>query len=391
MTDVDHRIDRESAQPPASERSGDALPAAEFQAVRMLLQSGQAYWTVVDPSSTVLEDADGYLRFIRFELEADEIVNKQYARNLAYYVTWTAKSGLDLNSGAPDLQSFSAFLRSHTPTSSETALPHSPERVGQILATARGFHIHLVERESAPHQALTHLHEDVLDIRELGVTSYAQSGEDLQIAYYVGREQITYIDVGCLWPKQHSNSYFFYERGGRGLCIDANPTILEEYRSKRPRDTFLNCGIAATEGSMTYHMHKNPVFNTFSTEHADQLAQRVAAMADSPQREGRQQIGVREVPVMTLDQAVASSGFAARCENRLDFLSIDVEGLELQVLCGFSFHPLRPRLVVVEDVPRGGEVKLAPEQLPVVQALKAHRYRLAGRSGLNLYFLDEDR
>jgi FkbM family methyltransferase len=234
------------------------------------------------------------------------------------------------------------------------------------------------------------VHEQPVEMNERGVKSYAQSGEDLQIAYYVGRERISYIDVGCLWPRQYSNSYFFYERGGSGLCIDPNPTIAHEYTSARPRDLFVNCGIAATEGSMSYYMHNNPVFNTFSAEHAAELQRRVQAMEDSPQREGRSQTGVVEVPITTLDRAVDSSGLAKRCDGRLDFLSIDVEGLELEVLSGFSFQALRPRLVVVEDVRRGARTKLSPEQLPATRALAPHRYWLAGWSGFNLYFMDED-
>jgi hypothetical protein len=88
---------------------------------------------------------------------------------------------------------------------------------------------------------------------------------------------------------------------------------------------------------------------------------------------------------------VQSTGFAGRCDGRVDFLSIDVEGLELQVLSGFSFQELRPRLVVVEDFRRGAEARIPPEELPITPAMRAHRYSLAGRVGVNLYFMDEDR
>jgi FkbM family methyltransferase len=367
----------------------DALDANVFRFVRVLPTLGEAYWTVVDPANTIVESADGYLKFLRFELGAEELTTKQYARNIACFLSWIAARGVDLQSAAAELQAFESYPGSTEATPDEAPLAR-PKRMRQVLAAVRGLYFHLVEHEVMPLEVLCHLQE-IVELGDSGVISHSQNGEDLQIAYYLGREHVTYVDVGCLWPRDFSNSYFFYERGGYGLCIDANPTVAEEHIKQRPRDTFLNCGVAATAGAMTYYMHENPVFNTFSAEHAAALAERVAEMEDSPQRKGRTLIETAEIPVMTLDEAVISTGFAARCGGHVDFLSIDVEGLELEVLAGFGFHELRPRLVVVEDVRRGSAARLAPDQLPIAEALKTHRYWLAGRSGINLYFMDEDR
>jgi FkbM family methyltransferase len=297
---------------------------------------------------------------------------------------------LDIESAAAQTQTFAMTLRSTLFTAEETRLAR-PERLIQVLATVRDFYMHLVRHGAVSLEVLDHLHETV-ELGERGVRSYSQHGEDLQIAYYIRkRERATYIDVGCLWPKHFSNSYFFYERGGRGLCIDANPTVAEEYNRMRPHDVFLNCGIAASQGTMTYYMHDNPVFNTFSADHAAELAGRVAAMEDSPQREGRELTGTLEVPTMTLDQAIESTGFAAMCSGRVDFLSIDVEGLELEVLSGFDFRRPRPSLVVIEDVRRGTESKRSLEEIPTVGLVQAHGYSLAGQVGINLYFVDQER
>lgn len=367
----------------------DLDAARSFSCRRVEASTEPAYWTVVDPRATVLDSADGYLRSIRRELGATELTSKQYARNLARFLTWADSEGLDLGAAASGLRSFSSSLES-TATDGEAPLPR-PERLEQILAAVRGFYIHLV-REGELSVAVLGALQEVLELGDRGVRSYSQCGEDLQIAHYLRKgERVTYMDVGCLWPRQFSNSYFFYERGGHGLCIDANPTAGEEYRRVRPRDLFLNCGIAATRGTMTYHMHGNPVFNTFSAEHAAELAQRAARMEESAHRASRELTGTVEVPIMTLEEAVHSTGFAAACDGgRVDFLSIDVEGLELEVLSGFCFNTPRPRLVVVEDVRRGAEARLEPHSLPVIQLLETHRYRLAGHAGINLYFLDED-
>lgn len=221
----------------------------------------------------------------------------------------------------------------------------------------------------------------------MGVVSHAQNGEDLQIAYFVGRKSgATYIDVGCLWPEAHSNSFFFYERGGFGLCVDPNPTIAAEFRRQRPRDTFVNCGIGSVSEELTYYVHGNPVFNTFcprvSRERVDEAARRQGS-----QRAGRELVDTVTIPVRTLQEIVRVDGFAERVGGAVDFLSIDVEGLELDVVRGYRFDVVRPRLVVVEHVRRRRE-PLMPEQLPVSGHLREHGYWLAGYTGHDLYFLD---
>ncbi len=216
----------------------------------------------------------------------------------------------------------------------------------------------------------------------MAVKSYSQVGEDLQIAYFIGRgEDVHSIDVGCLWPVNHSNTYYFYERGGSGLCIDPNPTVGDEYRSTRPRDIFVNCGVGAEAGTMTYVMHENPVFNTFSPERAAEVARKAQKRPG-----GRSMTGTVEIAVKPLAQIVRETRFAERVDGRVDFLSIDVEGFELDVVRGFDFDILRPRLIVTEHL-RGRTD--AVEDAPIVKLLAEQGYWVAGYTGHDLYFLDE--
>jgi len=215
----------------------------------------------------------------------------------------------------------------------------------------------------------------------VAVQSYAQCGEDLQIAYLLGRgDGLTYIDVGCLWPIEHSNTYFFYERGGSGLCIDPNPDVAVDFTHQRPRDLFLQAALGRQPGTATYRMHENPVFNTFS----DERAERVRGQAAS--RSGRGLVATRELPLITLDEAIRTTAFADRCEGHLDFLTVDVEGLEQEVLGGFSFAPLRPRLVVCEHLRRRRDEPVADSGIASI--LKQHGYWLAAYTGHDVYFLD---
>jgi FkbM family methyltransferase len=216
----------------------------------------------------------------------------------------------------------------------------------------------------------------------MAVESFSQAGEDLQIAQLLGRtEDVHYLDVGCLWPVVHSNSFLFYGHGGHGLCIDPNPEVADSYRSERPRDVFLNAAIGSTPGERTYYMFENPVFNTFSEERAALVQRR------GKRRPGRALVDQVQVEIITLDEAIAQTGFAERCDGRLDFLSVDVEGMEAEVVGGFSFDALRPRLVVCEQIRRRRDAP-PPEETEVAAVLAEHDYWIAGYTGHDIYFLD---
>jgi len=222
----------------------------------------------------------------------------------------------------------------------------------------------------------------------LTITSHSQSGEDLQIAYLLGGlKDFTYIDVGCLWPRLHSNSYLFYQHGGSGLCVDPNPDVEDEFRSQRPRDTFLHRGIASAPGTLDYHRFGNPVFNTFSPDVA-RRRQQDAARHKGSRRRGRTLLETVSVPVTTLDAAIRERMPTLLDREVIDFLTIDVEGFEMEVFAGFSFKPL-PKVIVVEHSWRRHSPG-SPADTELGRHMVRRGYRLAGFMGHNLYFTFDD-
>ncbi len=212
------------------------------------------------------------------------------------------------------------------------------------------------------------------------ITSYSQYGEDLQIAAFLDRrEDLTYIDVGCLWPVEISNTYFFYKRGGMGLCIDPYADAAEQFATDRPRDVFVAAVCGAALGETTYVMHANPVFNTCSKTRADDVQRKAAG------RRGREVIGNVSMPVRTLNDIVAESGFDARVGASIDFMAVDVAGMEIDVLAGFDFQYPRPKLVVCEARVAHDEGGKA-----IVTRMADVGYGIVGQTRNTLYFLDVD-
>lgn len=195
------------------------------------------------------------------------------------------------------------------------------------------------------------------------------------------QSDLSYIDIGCLWPKAHSNTYLFYSNGGSGLCIDANPEIGPDFEAQRPRDLFLNAAIGSTHDRMIYYMFENPVFNTFSSARAKRL---IAQSEEHPGRALRKEV---EVPLTPLDAVLDEIELPTQSHGRLDFLSIDVEGLELEVLRGFSFEP-KPTLVVCEQIRRRGQSPA--DGAALTDLMSARGYREVAFTGHDVFFLADD-
>lgn len=164
--------------------------------------------------------------------------------------------------------------------------------------------------------------------------SYAQNAEDVVLARALPASRGFYVDVGAADPVSASVTKHFYDLGWSGINIDPRPAAVEALRAARPRD--LNLAIAAgdTDGSVDlFVFDEDPDLSTTSVSDRDFLAS--------------QGFGFRtvEVPVRRLDSILEEHGV-----ETVDFLKVDVEGGEKQVLAGLDLAKWQPRVVVVEAV-----------------------------------------
>jgi FkbM family methyltransferase len=166
--------------------------------------------------------------------------------------------------------------------------------------------------------------------------SYSQDGEDMVLRRIFEHQKTGfYVDVGAHHPFRFSNTCYFHRRGWRGINIDANPLMIDAFRRYRPADINLSMGIAETAGRLVFHRFNEPALNTFDAA----LAAERAALPDY------RLVDRIEVQVRRLDDVLAE--YLPKDQN-IDFLSVDVEGLDLQVLKSNDWIRFRPRLLLVE-------------------------------------------
>lgn len=163
--------------------------------------------------------------------------------------------------------------------------------------------------------------------------SYAQFGEDLFLTSLLGYEKTggVYVDVGCYHPIALSNTYIFYQRGWKGVAIDANPSWANDWQKYRPLDRFVNAAVSSNVGSMVYVMNKRyPACNRLLAE---------APVSTSPDETS---INVPTRPLNNILDEVLP-------DPQIDLLSVDCEGHDLEILQTFDFSRRKPVVIAAED------------------------------------------
>ena len=139
-----------------------------------------------------------------------------------------------------------------------------------------------------------------------------------------------FIDVGCHQPFLNNNTYTLYKKGWRGINIDLDFGSIEMFNFFRKEDTNIQVAISnSVEEKNLYFFHNKSAINTLSF------------------KEGSKAKEVKKVTTSTLNKIIENSIYKNR---EIDFLSIDVEGHEIEVLKGLDFNKYKPKLVVLEFI-----------------------------------------
>ena len=178
---------------------------------------------------------------------------------------------------------------------------------------------------------------EALGRRTYARRSYSQEGEDLVLLRLLEDcDHGIYVDVGAHHPFRFSNTCLLYEKGWRGINIDARPGSMAPFRRFRPLDINLEVGINETTSRLEFFIFIEPALNTFDP-----------GMAQARQAEGwalSHRVFVECLPLSTiLTRELPRLGASA-----IDLLSVDAEGLDLNVLRSNDWGRFRPRLIVVE-------------------------------------------
>lgn len=209
-----------------------------------------------------------------------------------------------------------------------------------------------------------------------GKKSYSQCGEDLIVRYIFDALKIpspVYLDIGAHHPTHLSNTFLFYEQGAHGVNIEPDPILFKMFVKERARDINLNVGISDREGELPFYVMSAPTLNTF-----------VEADAQAAVAQGRvkieQVLSVRVRPInVVLDEVL--KGMA------LDFMTIDVEGLDFAILSSLDFNRWRPKVICAETITYS-EMNHGEKLPQIAELLNDLGYETYADTHINTIFLD---
>tara|TARA_B100001769_G_scaffold269816_1_gene260162 strand:- start:345 stop:1091 length:747 start_codon:yes stop_codon:yes gene_type:complete len=160
---------------------------------------------------------------------------------------------------------------------------------------------------------------------------YSNWGIDLLVKDILKKKKRgIYIDVGCHHPLINNNTNMLYKNGWKGINIDLDFNSIDMFNYFRPKDDNILSALSNKKGQADlYFFHNRAAKNTISKSR------------------GTGARSIKKIEVNTLDNIIKNSKFKIK---DIDFLSIDVEGNELNVLKGLNFKKYRPKIISIEFI-----------------------------------------
>lgn len=204
--------------------------------------------------------------------------------------------------------------------------------------------------------------------------NFSQEGEDLfLIDFFKNKSEGFYVDVGAFHPFRINNTYALYKKGFRGINIDISATSIDFFNFARPDDTNLNIGASNKFENKIFFSKKNLSFhNTFSKSLAESKIQ------NEPFKKKY------TIECKPLTQIIDDTKFS---NKKIDFLNIDAEGHDYEVLQGLDLKKYSPKIICIEISPLVDEKNKNYKNTKIFKYLLENNYKLIWK-GFNSFIFE---
>ncbi len=212
--------------------------------------------------------------------------------------------------------------------------------------------------------------------RRFAQSSYAQCGEDLIAAFYFdcfGVKSGTYLDIGAHDPHWLNNTFFFYRRGWRGVNIDAQEGAIRNFEKYRPDDINIAAAVSGAGGERCLRVFDATALSTASDERTrlyQSMGHRVTG-----------EIKLITARLVDILERVGKQDF--------DLVSIDVEGMERELLEALFNAGTFPRMLICETALYAPRLADATKCKDLVSWVQAKGYSVYADTFVNTIFIRE--
>ena len=194
--------------------------------------------------------------------------------------------------------------------------------------------------------------------------TYSMDGEDLAINKFVEKKRNGfYVDVGAHHPIQRNNTHILFKKGWEGINIDINEFSIDLFNYLRPKDLNLQIAVSNKNGEITFYSQKD--FSQLNTTDKDIAKEHF-----------QNNFRTKVIKCKTIQNILDNSKYN---NKKIDFLNIDVEGAEMQVLSTLNFELHNPTLICIEILgyrsmdSKSREIEIQKNE--IYQFLSAKKYK----------------
>ena len=193
---------------------------------------------------------------------------------------------------------------------------------------------------------------------------YAEFAEDVMVNRILKKiKKGFYVDIGAYHPYKGSLTYNLYNRKWNGMNLDISKSSIDLFNIARPSDININCAVSEFNGE-TYYYENSPINQQNSLISQD---------------DNQKKIKIQSYKLSEI--------FKMQNINSVDYINIDTEGNELEVLMGIDFSKINPTLFTIEDnsFDLNNEIKRKK-----IIFLKEKNYELINIIGVTMFFVKKD-
>lgn len=185
--------------------------------------------------------------------------------------------------------------------------------------------------------------------------NYSQFKEDeFIINYFINKKKGKFVDLGAYHPMRYNNTYLLYKKGWVGTNIDLNQTSIDMFNIVRKKDKNICALLSSNKNEMkkVYYEHNFSAVNTVNPTN-------------------------KNIQILKIVQLVKTRTFNQLIKNQFDFLNIDLEGHDYQVLKTINLNKFKPKLICIE---------ISKNKEKIFLYLKKNNYNFLKKNKISFFF-----
>jgi hypothetical protein len=187
--------------------------------------------------------------------------------------------------------------------------------------------------------------------------TFSQFGEDLFIEnFFLSQKKGKYVDLGAFHPMRLSNTYLLYKKGWSGTNVDLNPITIDLFNIARKKDKNIFC-LLGDEVDLL----KNVYYEDWSAANS---------LTSNENLKDKKQMRTQT--------------FESLIDQDFDFLNIDLEGHDYDILKTINFKRYKPKLICIEILQN------CSDRENIFKFMEQNRYDFVKNLGPSFFFKRND-